>query len=570
MQSNSKTIMLKNTLKYISLLLVFLMMSCAKRGSITGGLKDTLAPVLRSSTPENFSTNFKGDEIILTFDEYIKLKNLNKQLIISPPMKHEPLILPTTVSKYISIKIKDTLQPNTTYSMNFGQSIADNNEGNAINQFKYVFSTGPYIDSLSVSGIIKDSYDKYVDNFVSVMLYEVNDQYRDSVVYKDFPRYITNTLDSLRTFKLENLKAGKYLLVAMKDKSGNNKYNPKDDKIGFIKHPITVPNDTIFELELFKETLPLKTFKPIQASGNRLYLPYDGKQNFKVLKPKITLKNHTETLETIVTQFPKKDSLQVWYKPIKTDSLSLEVNAENYDKKFSFKIKDLKKDTLNIKAVQSGILNFRERFTLESETPLVKFDKSKISLVNKDSVAVNYTTEYDEFEQKLYFDFKKEPLEKYRITLMPGALTDFYEKSNDTLSYKLTTKEVEDYGNFVLNLQNVKRFPIIVEITNKKGDKVIASEYSEGNTKIEFNLLEPEAFTVRVIYDDNKNKIYDTGSFLNKTYAEEVFYFQKEVDVRANWDVDQAIDLSIPFSPEVEKRDDKKKLKEAEKKRKAF
>ena len=209
-----------------------------------------MAPVLKYSSPKNFSTNFKGDEIILGFDEYVKLKNLNKQLIISPPMKHEPLILPTNASKVITIKIKDTLQPNTTYSFNFGQSIADNNEGNAINQFKYVFSTGSYIDSLSIGGQIKDAYEKNVDNFVSVMLYEVNDTFKDSVIYKQSPRYITNTLDSLRTFKLENLKAGKYLLVALKDKGGNNKYNPKDDKIGFIKHYITVPNDTLFEIRI--------------------------------------------------------------------------------------------------------------------------------------------------------------------------------------------------------------------------------------------------------------------------------------------------------------------------------
>ncbi|MEP6804022.1 MAG: Ig-like domain-containing protein, partial [Flavobacterium sp.] len=546
--------MLKNNFRYISLLLVFLMLSCAKRGSITGGLKDTLAPVLRYSSPKNMSTNFTGNEIILGFDEYVKLKNLNKQLIISPPMKHEPVILPTIASKVFTIKIKDTLQPNTTYSFNFGQSIADNNEGNAINQFKYIFSTGSYIDSLSINGIVRDAYEKNVDNFVSVMLYEVNDTFKDSLIYKQSPRYITNTLDSLRTFKLENLKAGKYLLVALKDKGSNNRYNPKDDKIGFLKHYITVPNDSVFELELFKETLPLKAFKPIQASGNRVYLPYEGKQNFKTSKPKIVLKNNNEVLETIVTAFPKKDSLQVWYKPIKADSLSMEISRDKYDKKFTFKVKDQKKDTLNITALQSGTLNFRERFTLESSTPLVKFDKSKIRLVNKDSVAVDYTTEYDEFEQKLYLDFKKEPVEKYNITFFPGALTDFYEKSNDTLIYKLTTKEYSDYGNLVLNLQNVKRFPIIVEVTNKKGDVVYATDYSEGKTKIEFNLMVPEKFTIRIIYDDNKNKMYDSGDFLNKKYAEEVFYFQSDVDVRTNWDVDQAIDLSVPFNPEVEKK----------------
>ena len=546
------------------------MMSCAKRGSITGGLKDTLAPVLKYSSPKNFSTDFKAKEIILTFDEYVKLKNTNKQLIISPPMKHEPIILPTTASKEITIKILDTLQPNTTYSMNFGQSIADNNEGNALNQFKYVFSTGSYIDSLSIGGIVKDAYEKNVDNFVSVMLYEVNDKFKDSVVYKEFPRYITNTLDSLRTFKLENLKAGKYLLVALKDKGNNNKFNPKDDKIGFIKHYITIPNDTLFEIELFKESQPLKVLKPIQASGNRLFLPYDSKQNFTNSKPKIVLRNREEILESIVTRFPKKDSLQVWFKPLKADSLSMEVSNYNYNKKFTFKIKDQKKDTLNITAVQSGILNFRDRFTLETATPLVKFDKSKIKLTNKDSVAVDFTTEYDEFDQKLYVDFKKEPLQKYNFTFLPGALLDFYDKTNDTLSYKLSTKEYADYGNLVLNLKNVKRFPIIVDITNKKGDVVLASQYSEGQTKLTFDLVDPNSFTLRITYDDNKNKIYDSGNFLNKTYAEEVFYYQKEIDVRTNWDVDESIDLSIPYNPELEKKEEVKKKKEDVKKQKAF
>ena len=264
--------MLKNNLKYTFFLLLLITVGCAKRGSITGGLKDTIAPVLKMSFPENFSTNFKGNEIKLVFDENIKLKNLSKQLIISPPMKNEPLILPTTASKTISIKIKDTLQPNTTYSFNFGQSIADNNEGNPYNQFKYVFSTGTFIDSLSLGGSIKSAFDREVESFVSVMLYEVNDNFKDSIVYKDVPRYVTNTLDSLKTFRLENLKAGKYLLVAMKDYNSNNKYNPKTDKIGFSKDFITIPNDTVYELEIFKETLPFKTFKPIQASGNRLLL----------------------------------------------------------------------------------------------------------------------------------------------------------------------------------------------------------------------------------------------------------------------------------------------------------
>ncbi|MFV5686640.1 Ig-like domain-containing protein [Flavobacterium sp. GB2R13] len=556
--------MLKNNLKYISLFLLLLMIGCAKRGSITGGLKDTIAPVLKMSFPKNFNTNFKGNEIKLVFDENIKLKNLNKQLIISPPMKNEPLILPTTASKFITIKIKDTLQPNTTYSFNFGQSIADNNEGNPFNQFKYVFSTGDYIDSLSIGGTVKDAYEKDAESFVSVMLYDVNDTFKDSIVYKENPRYVTNTLDSLRTFRLENLKAGKYLLVAMKDYNSNNKFNPKKDKIGFHKQFISIPNDTVYNLALFREVPAFKAFKPTQVSGNRLVMGYEGKINQANSRPKIILKNKNDPeasgLSTIVTQLPKKDSLQIWYKPIKADSLVLAVTKEKYNVNFSFKIKDQKKDTLNITAVQNGVLNFRDRFTLETATPLTGFDNSKIKLVNKANTSIPFTTEYDEFNQKLHFDFQKEPLEKYTVSILPGALTDFFEKSNDSLTYKLTTKSTAEYGNLSVSLQNVKQFPVIVELTNTKGE-ILATGYSEKNTIIDFNLIEPALYTLRAVYDENKNKEWDSGNYLEKRQAEEVIYFSKEIDVRANWDVNQVFDLSLPYIPEPKKKTDKKDKK---------
>ncbi|PKH66566.1 hypothetical protein CXF59_11555 [Flavobacterium sp. ALD4] len=549
--------MLKNNLKYIPLLLLIAIVSCAKRGTITGGLKDSIAPILKVSFPENYSTNFKGNEIKLVFDENIKLKNLNKQLVISPPMKYEPIISPTSATKTLSIKIKDTLLPNTTYSFNFGQSIADNNEGNPFNQFKYVFSTGDYIDSLALGGKIKDAYNKEAEPFVSVMLYEANDYFNDSIVYKENPRYITNTLDSLKTFKLENLKAGKYLLVAMKDKNSNNKFNPKEDKIAFIKGFITVPNDTIYELSLFKETSTFKADKPVQASGNRLLMGYEGNMKLANSRPKVTLKNDTETVSTIITQFPKKDSLQIWYKPMKADSLALKVMKNKYVDDFVFKIKEQRKDTLNISALYGGTLNFRDRFTLETTTPLVRFDNSKIKLTIKDSATVSFTTEYDEFNQKLFFDFKKNPSEKYTFTILPGALTDFFEQSNDTLIYKVNTKSTAEYGNLRVMLQNVKNFPVIVELTNAKGD-LIASEYSESNTAVDFSLLEPALFSLSLIYDENKNKVYDSGNYLEKRYAEEVVYYSKEIDVRANWDVEQVFDVSIPYIPEQKKKAAKK------------
>jgi uncharacterized protein (DUF2141 family) len=524
--------MSKINFRYFSLLLVFLTYGCAKRGSITGGDKDSIAPVLKSSLPKNFSTNFNGKEIKLVFDEYVKLKNANKQLIISPPMKNQPEILPYTASKTLTIKIKDTLQPNTTYSFNFGQSIEDNNEGNPYSQFKYVFSTGSFIDSLALKVKVKDALEIKTDNFVSVMLYEINEQFNDSTIYKETPRYITNTLDSLKLVSLENLKAGKYLLLALKD-NGNNKFNPKSDKIGFQKQYITIPNDTIFEVELFKETLPFKAFKPTLVAKSRMVMGYEGKGK----DGKITVKNGSEIIPTLVTQMPKKDSLQIWFKPLKVDSLQVSVEKEN----FSVKIKAAKADTLNINPDFTGSLPLRERFSMSSSIPLVKFDKTKISIINKDSVAVDFTTEYDDFNQKLYLDFKREPLESYTIEALPGAMIDYYETQNDTLLYKVNTKNLSDYGNLRVILENVKKFPVIVELTDKDG-KVKYSEYTE-TAIVNFDAIEPAKYTLRIIYDDNKNKVWDTGSYLEKRQTEEVIYFPKEIDVRANWDVEQPFDL---------------------------
>lgn len=550
--------MFKTNWRYTSLIILFIIVGCAKRGSITGGIKDTIAPVLKVSFPENFKTEFKGNEIKLVFDENIKLKNLSKQLIVSPPMKNEPLILPTTASKTITIKIKDTLQPNTTYSFNFGQSIADNNEGNPLNQFKYVFSTGSYIDSLQLGGVVKSAIDKEVEPFVSVMLYDVNEKYTDSIVYKETPRYITNTLDSLKSFKFENLKAGKYLLVAVKDANSNNKYNPKTDKIGFIKEFVTVPNDTLYELEIFKEALPFKSFKPTQASGNRLLLGHEGKIKSKKDLPMLTLKNNSVDLESMVTKFPKKDSLQIWYKPLKADSLQLAVTKGTHKANFSFKIKDQKKDTLRLSPLQTNDLKFRERFGFESNTPLTKVNDSKISIINKSRTTVPFTSYYDEFEQKLFLDFKKEEQENYTISLLPDAVTDFFDQKNDSLSFKITTRSAADYGNLIVQLQNAKSYPVLIELTNEKGE-VQAAEYTTEANTINFNLLEPAQYSLRAIYDTNANKEWDSGSFLEKRQAEEVIYLSKIMEIRTNWDVNQTFDLSVPYVPEPKKEIKKKK-----------
>ncbi len=514
---------------------------CAKRGTITGGAKDTIPPVIVSSTPENMSTGFTGKEIRINFSEYIKIKDLNKQLIVSPPMAVVPDVTPNgNASRYINIKIKDTLKPDTTYSFNFGQSITDNNEGNPYSQFKFVFSTGSYIDSLALNGVIKDAYNRKPDNFVTVMLYEANEAYNDSTVYKEKPRYVTNTLDSLTQFSLENLKAGKYHIFALKDGNNNYKYDPKLDKIAFLKDPITVPNDTLFQLELFQEELPVKFSRPTQESSNRLLMAFEGKPK----DANVTVKKGNETLKTMLTRLSQKDSLQIWL-PAGLKADSLQIAARHGSQKFDYtvKIKEMKAiDSLTVTAMQKGAINFRDIFTLNTSTPLTAIDTSRISIIRKDSTTVAFKHLYNELDQKLELKFDKGENETYRVMLLPGALTDFYGKQNDTLKYTLTTRALMDYGNMRVKVPNPKTFPFILQLTDEKGD-VKASFYSEKETEINFDAIEPNQYRLRLIYDDNKNGEWDSGNFLEKRQAEEIIYYpkmnEKPIDVRANWDVEE-------------------------------
>jgi len=519
---------------FIVLSLVFIAFGCAKRGFITGGEPDIFPPKVIKTSPKNFNTGFDSKKIIIQFDEYIQLKDLNKQLIISPPLDHKPEITPLNASKEITIRLRDTLQANTTYNFNFGQSIQDNNEGNVLQGFRYVFSTGDYIDSLSVSGTISDAINKKSDDFVSILLYPIDEDFNDSIVYKKSPRYITNTLDTV-TFKLENIKQGDYLLIALKDKNNNNRFDPKQDKIGFHSQIISVPTDERFNLNLFEEIPYFKPIRAFQAANNKIILAHQGNGKKHT---KIELKNQNELLETIITKFPEKDSLNLWYKPIKADSLELKIYSEEIENNFKIALKQQKSDTLSLSMKSSRKLNFLENVIYASTTPLMSWDDSKIELLTKDSLLVDFQTKYDTWEQRFELIFEKEEEQNYSLTLYPKAVTDFFGQTNDTIKSSFSTGNYSDYGNLKVTLRNVKEFPIIVQLTDDKG-KIISEVYSEDENIIDFMYLNPSLYDLRVIYDSNKNKTWDTGNYLEKIQPEKVIYFPEKIDVRANWDIEQ-------------------------------
>lgn len=243
---------MKNLIFFLSTLI--LISGCAKRGSPTGGPKDTIPPVLVNANPKLNSTFFDSDEIRLTFNEWVKLDKVQDQLIISPPLEESSYeVKPLSgVTKKVFLKFLDSLDSETTYTINFGNSIKDNNENNPLTFFNYTFSTGATIDSLYVRGKVKDAYNLDTDEYVSIHLYRVDTLYNDSIIFNDRPTYISNTLDSV-TYQFQNLKEGKYLIIALKDIDNNYFFDPFNDKIGFIDSLITLPRDSIIDFKLFKE-----------------------------------------------------------------------------------------------------------------------------------------------------------------------------------------------------------------------------------------------------------------------------------------------------------------------------
>ena len=510
----------------------FLFITCANKGTPGGGPKDETPPEIVKSEPDNFSVHFNTNEIKIYFDEYIKLKDIQKQLIISPPMKTQPLIKPLGgASKFITITIFDTLQPNTTYAFNFGNSIQDNNEGNPFSYFRYVFSTGDYIDSLTVSGAIKDAFDKETESFVNVALYEVDSTFKDSIIYKEVPKYITNTLDSLTTFTIENIKEGKYLLVGLKDNNGDNKFQQKSDKIAFYDKIINVPSDTTYVLRLFKEDIDFKSIRPKLLAGEKIAFGFEG--DYKNMN--ITLLSEVpEDFEYRITKDEKTDSLYYWYKPrLESDSLHFKVTHLDFETEYMVKISDQKRDSLVISASPSGIIGFDEAFKLRGSTPFMSFDEAKFSIMDKDSTDVPFSAILDSVKNMYHINFDKTEDNKYRIQILPEALSGFFENTNDTLSYTVNTKKVSDYGYVRINMLNAK-YPAIVQLTDSKGE-VKAEHYALESKPLDFLNLSPGIYSIRVIHDANGNKKYDTGNYLKKIQPEHVSHFEMSEEVRSDW-----------------------------------
>lgn len=532
-------------LVYILFSLIILF-GCAKRGTPTGGPKDSIPPVLVNASPKLNSTNFDSEEIRLTFDEWIKLDKVQDQLIISPPLEKSSYeIKPLSgVTKKVFLKFLDSLAPETTYTINFGNSIQDNNENNPLTFFSYTFSTGETIDSLYVRGNTKDAFSQESDEFISLQLYRVDSLFKDSIIFKDKPTYISNTLDSTN-YKFQNLKEGKYLLIALKDVDNNYFFDPFYDKIGFLDSLITLPRDSVIDLKLFKEETEIIWDKPHFINSEKIGFGYYGKLDLDKIKIE---SNIPDSVNYVFIKEKETDTLNLWLSRNSFDSLNfslietdtIKLTTVKFDRK-----RDSLIDSLNVSPKTVNVIHLKESFKISSNIPLNKIEDSLITIRDIDSLIIPFTTSINDRLDEIDIDFEVSPSDDYSIFIKPRAIKDIRGTENDTLQYNVVSQTLEDYGNVFLDVITNNDSKYILHLIDSSSNIIREFNNVNSNSTIIFDYIRPGKYTFRLIEDINSNDIWDTGNYLKQVQPEPVYYFPSELDVRANWDLNETFNLNL-------------------------
>lgn len=515
---------------------------CARKSSPTGGLKDTLPPVMVNASPKMNTVFFDKEKITITFDEFIKLNDLTKQLIISPPMEPSQYkIKPQgTVSKKIQIELLDSLIEGTTYTFNFGESIIDNNESNPLPFFRYAMSTGPIIDSLEIKGKITDAYERITEPYTSIHLYPIDSTYSDSTIFLKKPFYAASTLDSV-IYNFKNLRPDTYEIIAIKDVGGNYLFDQNVDKIGFLEKPITLPGDSIVNFRIFNEIPNLFWTRPFFINTNQIGFGYYGEADINAIKVKSKVPRNFRYL---INKNRETDTLNFWFRGDKLDSLEFGIKEKDTTRLFNIKFKKDLRDSLQISALTKSSMGLLDSFKIESNLPLVKINLDLIKIVGLDSMAVPFKASLDKNYDRLSLHYDWLPNDSYKVEMLPNALIDFWGSTNDTLKFGVKTRPIADYGNIFLQIIRDNKDPFILELVNLKGESLRRFDVSNELDFYEFKYLLPGNYLFRYIKDKNGNKKWDTGNYLKKIQPEMVYYSPDTIELRANWDINQQ--LKIP------------------------
>lgn len=534
---------------FLLFLFTLLLFSCARVGSPVGGEKDTIPPMVIGSNIDSSRVNVPRNirELRIDFDEYINLREINKQLIISPSLKKMTKILPSGIpNKFLLIKWEDTLQANTTYNFNFGNAIVDNNEANPLQYYNFAFSTGEKIDDLYISGEVKDFFsttkNEAEDSKVVIGLY----QEKDSMDYRQKPYYITKA-DPDGYFELNYLSPGDYRILAFEDSNSNSVYDIGKEKVAFQKEKVTLDESISgLNLSLYPSRKPAKYLEMAEVPGGIL-MTFEGNPD------SIKVRSVTDKLQDYkVTQKPKSDSVYVWFDAKKqnlgitgSDNIKLSYDDGFKQDTVSVFYRYNVKNEMAISNAKGNLLPPNKDFIITSNYFVDNIDTQNWTLVS-DSIRQDFSAEINTdnlFEVRVKSDFKEG--KKYSLTVQKESVSSFYEMITKSYRFDFEADKIENYGSLLLTLENPPTQKYWLQFLSESNN-VVYSRYGTDNP-LTFNSLKPGKYKLRILVDENENGVWDGADFAQGTFAEQVYLFDKLIEVRPLWEIRETWNLT----PEV-------------------
>lgn len=522
-------------------LIISLIYSCASIQQPQGGPRDTTPPKVLKMEPKDLTTNFAAEKLVIEFDEYFKIQNEFKEFSVSPEMPKPPIL--KTKGKKLEITFPDSLEKNTTYTLNFGKAIADVNESNVVKNLTYVFSTGAKLDSLNIKGKVTNALTGEPELDAVAFILPLN---RDTLFGKGKPSIYTLT-DSSGNFSLKNLRSDTYKLYVLKEKNGDKIYQQGTEDVGFMKDSIVLTkNLDSMNVKLFREDAT--TFRILDKRLNQ-----DGSITFvfnqKLKKPEVAVTDPPALDASKIFKFSKSnDSLKVWLTDLSFDSTKISIKESGKllqtttltrGKKETYTRTLTAVNNLDNRVLPPGrTLKFTFNFPIES------FDASKITLLEDSVDNKNFTLTKDSLDQlSFYLRHAWKAKTIYDVKFAPGAFTAIFKTQNKEINTTLELGKKDDYGTLKVKIvPPEKEKSYILEIID--GNKnIVNTIVVKQDTAVNFSNYKGGKYFIRITYDTNKNGVWDTGNVSLGVQPEKIWNEPKELSIRPNWERNEVITI---------------------------
>jgi len=580
--------------------LIIIISACAKISSPSGGPRDRLPPVVVKSDPVNGARNFRGNKLAIVFNEYVVLDNISEKFMVSPPMKKKPRVF--IKGKGVDVEFDDKLKDSTTYTFYFQDAIKDLNEGNVLQNYQFVLSTGPVIDSLSVTGNIYKSFNLEVPEKTLVLMYR---ELADSAVVKHIPEYISR-VDLNGYFRIDNVRPGTYRLYGLKDLDNSKNYNSLDEEFAFmdstvvitpeknfIPPPPVVKDTTIIKKGINKKAASVKDTTTVRKGVNKEPEPVTLIGEYRLFQFAAQKKLH------YLSKSNRDLKYQMLYiLSLPPDSMKFEFYIPGVDNKAYFSEPSRNRDSLKIWLTDSSLYSKPQIETIvrypytdtlgtlgyKQDTILMRFLPPRAPRVIKIKRTV-FTFESNILSgslkpgQTIVFNsktpFRQPDLSRIQLYELIQATRQnvpfqLVKDSTNSCKYYLKTKLAEgkkylfiadsaSFGNIYneysdsigvkFSIKDSELYSkLTLEVKNYKGgriiqlldktEKLVAETYMKKDGKVVFPLLETGFYRVRVIYDLNGDGKWTTGNFTAGRQPEPVSYYPGEIEFKPGWELE--------------------------------